>query len=160
MLDFENTKSIFKDDPLGWDFFLIINSISCTVLILIIAQNYNFAGVTIFQYFQVMAVLYYHGIDENQTMKGYNKHLFNIVSLALFLMAYLYLHRHWVEKFQILIGNSIDAQSLFQSIFDNSEDSILIITDDKVEYINETFLQEYQVLFDNFEEQINECHVK
>jgi len=44
----------------------------------------------------------------------------------------------------------MDAQNLFQSIFDNSEDSILIITDDKVEYINETFLTEYKVLFDNF----------
>ena len=52
----------------------------------------------------------------------------------------------------------MDAQSLFQNIFDNSEDSIMIITDDKVEYINETFLTQYQVFFDNFADQIIEHH--
>jgi hypothetical protein len=100
IMDFENMKNTeFKDNPLGWDFFLILLSISCTVLILIVAQNYNVAGVTIFQYFQVMLVLYVMGIDENQTMKAYNGHLFNWVSMGLGLMTYLYLHRHWVEKF-------------------------------------------------------------
>ena len=74
------------------------------------------------------------------------------------LMLYLYLHRHWVEMFYILIGNSIDSQNLFQSVFDNSEDSIIIITDDKVEYINETFLSEYHSLFDSVEDLISESH--
>jgi hypothetical protein len=38
IMDFENTKNTsFKDDPLGWEFFLILLSISCTVLILIVA---------------------------------------------------------------------------------------------------------------------------
>jgi hypothetical protein len=37
MLDFENTRSMFVDNPVGWDFFLVMISISCTVLILIIA---------------------------------------------------------------------------------------------------------------------------
>ena len=37
MLDMENTESQFVDNPLGWHFFLIIITISCTVMILIIA---------------------------------------------------------------------------------------------------------------------------
>jgi hypothetical protein len=48
MLDFEDVRSTFKDNPFGFDIFIIMMSISCTVLILIIAQNYNVAGVTIF----------------------------------------------------------------------------------------------------------------
>ena len=158
LLDLENTRSIFADNPLGFDFFIIFITISCTVLILIIAQNYNIAGITIFQYLQVMVILYIYGLNENQTLKSYYEHLFNIFTLAAFLMVYLYLHRHWVEKFQILIGDSIDAQSLFQNIFDNSEDSIIIITDEKVEYINETFLTQYQVFFDSFVDQIIQSH--
>jgi uncharacterized protein with von Willebrand factor type A (vWA) domain len=50
--------------------------------------------------------------------------------------------------------NIIDAVSLFQSIFDNSEESIIIITDGKAEYINETFLIEFKDLFKNFEAEI------
>ena len=44
-------------------------------------------------------------------------------------------------------SNIIDAVSLFQSIFDNSEESIIIVTDGKAEYINETFLLEFNSLF-------------
>ena len=62
LLDYENTRSQFKEDPLGFDFFIILLSISCTVLILITAQNFNVPGVTIFQYVQVMVVLYLYGI--------------------------------------------------------------------------------------------------
>jgi hypothetical protein len=37
MLDFENTKSMFKENPMGWEFFLIMMTISCTALVLIVA---------------------------------------------------------------------------------------------------------------------------
>ena len=60
-----NTRSKFVDNPLGYDFFIILMSISCTILILIVAQNYNIAGVTIFQYLQVMVLLFIYGLEEN-----------------------------------------------------------------------------------------------
>ena len=71
LLDIENKRSKFVDNPLGFDFFIILMSISCTVLILIVAQNYNIAGVTIFQYLQVMVILFIYGIDENQSLKSF-----------------------------------------------------------------------------------------
>jgi hypothetical protein len=32
---------------------------------------------------------------------------------------------------------------LFQNVFDNSDEGIIIVTNEMVEYINETFLKEY-----------------
>jgi len=43
---------------------------------------------------------------------------------------------------------------LFQNVFDNSDEGIIIVTNEMVEYINETFLKEYQLLFDEFDEEI------
>ena len=73
LLDFENKKQLFVDNPLGYQFFIIFMSISCTVLILIVAQNFNMPGVTIFQYIEVMVVLFIYGIDENQSLESYRK---------------------------------------------------------------------------------------
>ena len=67
---------------------------------------------------------------------------------------YLFLHRNWVNTFTNISANIIDAVSLFQSIFDNSEESTIIITDGKAEYINETFLNQFKYLFKQFEAEI------
>ena len=71
MLDFENTISRYKDNKVGWHFVLVMWSCSCTMLILIIALNYNCAGATIFQFFQVAVMLYIFGLDEKQTLENW-----------------------------------------------------------------------------------------
>jgi hypothetical protein len=53
---------------------------------------------------------------------------------------FIYILNYWLETIQSLIFNLIDAQSIFKHIFDNSEESIVIVTDNKIDYMNDMFL--------------------
>jgi hypothetical protein len=53
---------------------------------------------------------------------------------------FIYILNYWLETIQSLIFNLIDAQSIFKHVFDNSEESIVIVTDNKIDYMNDMFL--------------------
>jgi hypothetical protein len=142
MIDIEDSQSIFNENDLGREFFLITLTIACTTLIIIIAQNFNMIKVTIFLFIEVILSLYFYCYIRDAS--GLSTHIFNICSLAFGLALFLYLQLHWVDRFQSLISSSIDSQNLFQSIFDNSEESIMIVTDEKAETINRTLLNEFE----------------
>jgi hypothetical protein len=142
MIDIEGSQSIWKDNDLGRELNLITLTIVCSTLILIIAQNFNMIKVTIFLFIEVIFTLYF--ICYTREANGFSKHIFNICSLAFGFGVYLYIQLHWVDRFQSLITSSIDSQSLFQSIFDNSDESIIIVTDEKAETINRTLLNEFE----------------
>ena len=38
----------------------------------------------------------------------------------------------------------LEAQSIFKHIFDNSEESIIIVKDQQVEYVNNYFLEKFK----------------
>jgi len=62
------------------------------------------------------------------------------ITLISFFSLFIYIFTHWINKLQNLISKFIEAQSVFKHIFDHSEESIIIFTDSKVEYVNDTFL--------------------
>ena len=146
LVDYTNLRKRFIDqDALqAFEFYQIGLSFSICVLILMISQNYNVKGITLFQYVHTCVVLYLlanRENDQNETTKTLNTA--NMYTLCLGLGLYLYLHQNWVTNFQKMSTNIIDAVSMFQSIFDNSEESTIIITDGKAEYINDTFLIQF-----------------
>ena len=61
---------------------------------------------------------------------------------------------NWVEKLRALLSDFIEAQSYFKHIFDNSEESILILCDNVPEYVNDTFLKTFDILFVDFNDEI------
>jgi hypothetical protein len=101
--------------------------------------------VTIFIYIEIILMLYFY--CSTRDADGFSTRFFDILSMAFYLALFLYLQLHWVDRFQSLITSSIDSQSLFKSIFDNSDDCIMIVTDEKAETINQTLLNEFKVLF-------------
>ena len=61
---------------------------------------------------------------------------------------------NWVEKIRVLLIDFMEAQSYFKHIFDNSEESILILCDDVPEYVNDTFLKTFDILFVDYNDEI------
>jgi hypothetical protein len=104
-------------------------------------------------YIEVIMTIYFYCYTRDT--QGFSTRIFNICSMAFCLALFLYLQFHWVDRFQSLITSSIDSQCLFQSIFDNSDDCIIIVTAEKAETINKTFINEFEVRSYQYYPQIN-----
>ena len=62
---------------------------------------------------------------------------------------YFIVINYFMNTISRFYSNIIKAQSLFKDIFDNSEESVIILSDDKIEYVNDIFLQNFHKLFKN-----------
>ena len=110
LIDYENSRLYFN--PLGFDLFIILVTITCVTTVLLIVQSFNnLFGASYFLFFEVFLVLFlyiYKG-STNDSTEAITMNIFNWFSLMIGFCVFLYIFNNWVEKFQILITNLLDA---------------------------------------------------
>ena len=61
-----------------------------------------------------------------------------------------------INKLLDIINMKLAAQSIFRHLFDNSEESIIIVKDNEVEYVNNQFLEKFRYQIMNSKELKNQ----
>ena len=65
------------------------------------------------------------------------------------------IYKRLVNNLLEIINMKIATQSIFRHLFDNSEESIIIVNNDEVKYVNNQFLEKFKFQIMNSKEQIN-----
>jgi hypothetical protein len=115
LLDLENTREVFNGIEKAHEFYQIGLCFSICILVLMISQNYNVRGVTLFQYIHTCVFLYLLGTRNIEELNPAELYIirFNWVYFCAGIGIYLFLHRNWVNTFTTMSANIIDAVSLF-----------------------------------------------
>ena len=64
--------------------------------------------------------------------------------------------KRMINKLLDIINMKLAAQSIFRHLFDNSEESIIIVKDNEVEYVNNQFLEKFRYQIMNSKELKNQ----
>ena len=112
---------------------------------LLILQNFmQYRVIYRLSYFLIMIMFTYLTFYPKANVPFGSKVLMKFKNYIAFVFAFslfVYAFNYWINELKTLICKFIEAQSVFKHIFDNSEESIIIFTGSKVEYVNDTFLQ-------------------
>ena len=154
--DYDPLLKIFRN-KLDKETFLIQYSMIIAMMLLMIAQSFrNYKGVNYFLMFEFLVVsslfVIYH--EEFRTMSLFPKKIAPFLTLLFGFSIFCYIFNYWFEKIEDMTKTVIEAQSIYKHIFDYSKESILMITNDKPEYVNDAFLMNFKILFVNVETEV------
>ena len=124
------------------------------ILLLMIAQSFrNYKGINYFMMLESLVVsslfVIYH--EDFNGIHLYFKKIAPFFTLLFGFSIFCYIFNYWFNKIEDMAKTVIEAQSIYKHIFDYSKESILLITNDKPEYVNDAFLNNFKILFLNFE---------